>query len=244
MPRKPLKYVAELSHVREVSLLGAADLAFWTNMLKDEDLVLTENDSRAQILVTAADSTYLGMRFQEVSFSVLTDGDKGKKIAGAYLLQAFNSSRFFAFCERTLFSTPYCHADISVTCCPAFVQLIHAGEVVFRAAMTTHDSARSREPTRHGEDGWEGPVFLPRRRHYGRHDGKLFFAKIKGHTQVYPFLASQDSLLLRPSQRSDVIQALIDSHFACKEWVVREDATHAKSKTYARIKALAEITQK
>jgi hypothetical protein len=244
MPRKPLKYVAELLHVREVSLLGAADLTFWKNMLKDEDLILTEKESQAQILVIAADSKYLGMRFREVSFSVLTDGYKGIEFAGAYLLRAFNSSRFFAFCERTLFSTPYYHADVRVNCCPASVQIIQAGEVVFRAAMTADDSARSRAPTRHGKDGWEGPVFLPTGRLGGTRGDKLFFAKIKGHTQVYPFVPSEDSLLLRPSQNGDVVQALIDSRFACKEWIVREDATHAKSKTCGRIEALAELARK
>src|SRR3954464_10930250 len=45
MARKPLKYVAELSHVREVSLLGTADLAFWKSILKDEDLILAENNN-------------------------------------------------------------------------------------------------------------------------------------------------------------------------------------------------------
>jgi hypothetical protein len=78
----------------------------------------------------------------------------------------------------------------------------------------------------------------------GRRDGKFFIAKITGDTRVYPFLRSEDTVLLSPVRGSDVIQALIDSGFACKEWAVREDATHAKSKTYASIETLAELVRK
>ena len=38
----------------------------------------------------------------------------------------------------------------------------------------------------------------------------------------------------RPSPDSEFLQARRDSHFVAKEWIVREDATHAKSKTYKR----------
>jgi hypothetical protein len=184
----------------------------------------------------------MGMRFREVSFSILTSGYKGVEIAGAYLLQAFNSNRFFAFCERTLFSTPYSHAEVRVSCRPVFVKCIPAHEVIFQADMHADNSAPPREPVRRGVDGWEGPVFLPGGKGQETRDGKFFIAKITGDTRVYPFLPSADSLLLSRSQESDVIQALIDSRFACKEWAVREDATHAKSKTYASIEALTELS--
>ncbi len=97
----------------------------------------------------------------------------------------------------------------------------------------------AREPPRRGEEGWEGPVFLPESRR-----GKgLFFARIRGHTQAYPFLPGKDSVTIRPSPDSEVLQALVDSHFVAKEWVVREDAMHAKSKTYKRADVLAGMGQ-
>jgi hypothetical protein len=237
MPRKPLKYVAEISHVREVSLRGAADSAFWKNKLEHENLILAETDGQAQNMITAADAKYMGMRFREVSFSILTSGYRGVEVAGAYLLQAFNSNRFFAFCERTLFSTPYSHADVRVSCRPVFVKCTTTREVIFQADMHADYSAPSREPVRCGVDGWDGPVFLPRGKSRRRCDGKFFIAKITGDTRIYPFLPSEDTMLLSPARGSDVIQSLIDSGFACKEWAVREDATHAKSKTYASIEA-------
>jgi hypothetical protein len=244
MPNTPLKYVARLSHVREVALLGAADLDFWKHKLRDENLSLAEKDGRAQILITAADSKFFGVRFREVSVSVLIDSCQGVPIEGAYLAQAFNSFRFFAFCERNLFATPYDHAGVRVECCPPSVKVTKGGQVLFRAEMAADGSAVSRAPTRHAEEGWEGPVCLPRVKRRGGRDGKWFFAKIHGDTRAYPFLPSEDLLLLRPSPGSEVIQALIDSRFACTEWAVREDATHAKSKTYAGTEPLAELARK
>jgi len=62
----------------------------------------------------------------------------------------------------------------------------------------------------------------------------LFFARIRGHTQTYPFLPGTDSVAIRPPPDSALLRALRDSHFVAKEWIVRQDATHAKSKTYKR----------
>jgi hypothetical protein len=52
-----VKYVAELTHVREVSLRGTAEMALWKNRLMKEGLVPAEQDGRAQIMISAADMT-------------------------------------------------------------------------------------------------------------------------------------------------------------------------------------------
>jgi len=234
-----IKWAAELPHVREISLLGTADLGFWKDRLREEDLLPAESDGEAQLMIVAADSKYMGVRFRELSFSVLVcQVENGRRQDAAYLVRAFNSCRFFAFCERVFFSTPYCHGDVRVSASlPASIHLVKKGEVVFRAEMHTDASGLGRQPTRCGEEGWEGPVFLPESRR-----GKgLFFARIRGHTQAYPFLPGKDSVTIRPSPDSEILQALLDSHFVAKEWVVREDATHAKSKTYKRAEVLAGV---
>jgi hypothetical protein len=232
-----VKYVAELAHVREVSLLGTADLAYWRDRLRGEDLVPAGRDGRAQVLIVAADSKYLGVPFREVSFSVLVAEHRGVPADGAYLVRAFNSCRFFAFCERAFFATPYDHGDVSVSASlPVSVQLGLGGEVAFRAAMHADGS----EPAQLGEGGWSGPVFLPRGRR-GAGEGRLFVARIRGRTRTEPFVPSRDAVTLRPSPGCEVLQALVDSHFAGREWAVREDATHAKSKTYRRSDGLARL---
>lgn len=240
MLKKRVRWVAQLTHVREISLLGTASLAFWGEQLEKEDLVPAENDGKALILIVAAESRYRGVRFRELSFSVLVyHQEQGIQRDGAYLTGAFNSCRFFAFSERVLFSTPYHYGDVRLsTSFPPYIELLQGENVIFRAAMQADARELIGEPARIGEDGWEGAVFLPERRRKDR-QRKLFFARMCGHTRAYPFVDSQDTLTIRPPHGSAVLQALIDSHFAGKEWAVREDATHAKSKTYNRAEAFA-----
>src|SRR4051812_34281167 len=110
--KEEIKWAAELSHVREVSLLGTADGAFWTQRLRDEDLLLAHRDGKAQVMIVAADSKFMGVRFGELSISVLAS-DRANH--GAYLVHAWNSCRFFAFCERSFFATPYAHGEVQVS---------------------------------------------------------------------------------------------------------------------------------
>src|SRR5262249_38325691 len=111
-----VRFVAELTNVREVSLHGTADLAFWKGRLAKEDLHPAEHDGRAEVLIVAAEARFRGVRFRELNFSVLVAGhEEGVRSDGAYLVQAFNSCRLFAFCERVFFSTPYYPGDVRVS---------------------------------------------------------------------------------------------------------------------------------
>ena len=231
-----VKWAAELAHVREVSLLGTADLAFWKDRLLKEELLPAESDGRAQLLIIAADSKFMGVQFRELSFCVsVSRPDDGTRQDAAYLVRAFNSCRFFAFCERVFFSTPYYHGDVRVSASlPTAMHLVKNGEVVFAAEMGAALPGLGREPSRCGEDGWDGPVFLPQGRRRGGRQGKLFVARLRGYTRTYAFLPGTDSVAIKASPDSEVLQALRDSHFVAKEWIIRADATHAKSKTYKR----------
>ena len=62
----------------------------------------------------------------------------------------------------------------------------------------------------------------------------MFVARLRGYTRRYAFLPGADSVAIRPPPDSEVLQALRDSHFVANEWIIREEATHAKSKTYKR----------
>jgi hypothetical protein len=227
-----IKWAARLPHVREVTLTGTADRAYWTERLAAEGLAPTARDGRAQVLIVAADARFMGVRFREVSVSVLASEERGEdRREGAYLVQAFNSSRFFALCERRLFSTPYRHADVRVSAgALASVRVAQSGREVFRA-----DMAPGRKPTCDADGGWSGRVFLPRRAGAAR-PGRLFFAEIRGRTETYPFLPGKDVVTLASGDDGDggALRELVDSQFAAAEWAVRADATHAKSKTYDR----------
>jgi hypothetical protein len=228
-------YVAEPTHVREVSLMGTVDLAFWQNRLADENLVPAEQIGRAQVLIVAATMKYMAVRFTEVSFSILlSDRNNPLEQGGAFLVQAFNSFRPFAFIERVLFATPYRHAECRVSViAPISMQIVQRGEAFFRTAM-----AQGTNATAHNDDnGWEGPIFLPRNRRRSA-DGCMFFARARGRASRYLFKQSDDMLFLASSQAPEVIQLLRDSQFTPTEWIVREGATHGKSKTFRRSEGL------
>ena len=230
-----IKWAARLEHVREVSLLGTADLSYWMRQLEPEELFPVDYDGQAQIMIVGADSKFMGVPFREISFSVLVeppDNRFGRE--AAYLIQAFNSSRFFAFCERTFFSTPYSYGGTMVSAShPVSIKLSGIAGGLFDAQQ----QAVQREPLRCGDDGWEGPIYLPVKHRTGNRQGKLFFACIRGETKTYGFQRSQDRMTLTPAACTPVLQALHDSNFAPQQWAIRNDATHAKSKTYRRTAA-------
>lgn len=238
---KPVRYVAEVTRVREVSLLGSANLAFWRERLSAENLFPAERDGQAQIMMVGATMRFMGIRFTEISFSVLLSGHEAAAgQGGAFLFQAFNSSRLFAWCELVLFATPYRHGDCHVSVSsPISIQLMLGGELAFRAEMQTDSTKPPRQPLRMGEETWEGPVFLPRDCRGNAVKGRFFFAKMKGHTAACPFVRAADALFINPTPEAGMFRALLDSGFTGEEWLVRENATHGKSKTYARSELLA-----
>lgn len=149
------------------------------------------------MMLIAAEGVFHGIRFRELSISV----EQGER--EALLLQAFNSNRFFAWCERTFFHTPYVHAGVQVQTEPPSIAV---GDLI-RAEMLG-----PREPASAGEESWIGTVHLPRQR--------KFHAELSGFTRRYAFADRFETTL-------EVLQG-----FRPAEWIVREDATHRKSKTH------------
>ncbi len=109
--RPASQYSVIVHHVKEVSLYGSADLPYWRAFLQREGLVPLDDHGQAQLLLIAADMVWNRVRFTELSFSVaLARPGAPEQRAGMYLIQAFNSVRWFAWVERTFFQTPYYHA--------------------------------------------------------------------------------------------------------------------------------------
>jgi hypothetical protein len=230
------KYIAVLPHVREIALRGASDLAFWQDRLAEDHLSPVDFGGQAHVLLSAIESRFLGVRFREISITVFARraaGDGGQD--GLFLALAFNSSRFFAAIERAAFSTPYRHGRIRVdTGLPGSIALFEGPSATLSAAMAYDGPASNRQPIRVGADGWEGPIFLPSVGHGPRASGKWFFAKVIGHTRVYPFLPAVDQVKVGSGSSHDTLRRVIGSGFCGQEWSIREDAWHARSKTFGK----------
>ncbi len=219
--------------MRDITLRGTADLSFWQERLQREDLVPAADDGKAQLLLTAVDAKFMGLRFRELSIAVFVcEPDGGGEPVGVYLAHAFNSLRMFAFVERTFYHTPYYHANIRVeTRLPAAFEVSLEEGVILRAQMSADSTAATRQPSRSQEEGWEGPILLPRAD--SQKEGKLFFARLSGHTDAYSF-AARDAITLNGTPRAPIVEWLAESEFSPQEWTIRETGTHARTKSVDR----------
>ena len=209
-------YISTISDVREVALAGVADLDYWCDYLRPEALVPFEDDGRASLLLTGIESKFRGIPFRELSVSVLVEG------GGAYLAQAFNSSRLLAFAERVFFQTPYRLAGLGVDeHLPARMEVARGGHTLFEARMGSQ-----RPPARREDPVFEGPIYLPGSR-------KVFFARLSGAAGIYPFDPT-DRVTIASGSSGTLFTQLLESGFAGVEWLVRAGAVHARSKTYNR----------
>jgi hypothetical protein len=94
-----------------------------------------------------------------------------------------------------------------------------------RNVLKAEMSRAARDVTEENES-WEGAIFLPDTRRE-----KYFIGKLSGKSKVCPFTET-DLIELQPDAEHDVFELLINSGFAGKQWRMRSNAFHAKSKTY------------
>jgi hypothetical protein len=228
---RPLQWAAVVAPVREVTLLGSAELAFWRQRLRAAGLTPAAVEGRARIMLCAASARFKGITFRELSLSVLVSRQAdGRAVDGAYLLHAFNSIRLFAWFERTLFATPYFPADVQLrTELPLSISAAPTGQSPLMATM----GPGPRNPIRSGEEGFTGPLFLPPRR-TGVDAERFFVAEISGLTQVFAFDPARDTLALSPVNAPEAFRWLAESGIQGHEWHIRTAGRHAKSKTYRR----------
>ena len=220
----PVKYVAEIKNVREICLVGSADLEFWKTHLSPLRLAPINFAGHARVLVSCVKLKWMGIAFEELSIAIPIDSrDSGTQ--SIYLASAFNTSRLLAWCERTFFQTPYEHARITMR-----AEQPWSFELREDTLSTLAVHCQRVAPTAKVEDDWTGSIFLPVKGQ--RTKRKFFHAKLTGPVQVVPFAETFAELRLRPSMQQSAIGLLVDSHFAPSEWRVRPNATHARSKTF------------
>jgi hypothetical protein len=224
-----IQYAAEIKNVKEIVLFGTANLEFWQNHLQAENLFPYSPNGLAEFMISATELTYMGAQFRELVFSFLVceQADPGKP-SGFFLVHAFNSSRLFALLERSMFQTPYYHGNVQVADqIPASFKLNDGQGSTLNAKMSGAVSCLRGE-----DEMWAGPIYLPRR--MTKNPGGLFYAKLGGYAEIFPFSPSMDTLKFQASPQTPVLQWLIDSNFTGKEWHIRHNAEHSRSKTYMR----------
>ena len=231
MANDTIRYVAQINHVKEVILFGAADLPFWRERLSTQGLFPYDDKGQAALLITTTDLAWLGIRFQEMTVSVVvSQPEDGSRQDGFYLVRAFNSSHLLALAERTFFQTPYQHAQVQVEHQPPVSLALRGGSSpILRASMKG-----ARPLMRRADEQWEGTIFLPRDANPARAPDRYFHARLGGDTETYPFSSQTDLFELAPAAHDRAVQWLIASNFRAQEWRLRANATHARSRTFTR----------
>lgn len=214
---------AVVQDVQEVSLLGSADLAFWEEHLRAEGLRPAVHQGQARITVVATAARFKGVPFRELAITVAVAGED----EAGFLVHAFNTSRFFAFIERTCFKTPYYPGQVELgTETSAAFSASRDGQVLLRAEALP-DAGQSQADWL--PDRWEGRVHLPR-----RHGADwCFHAEMSGPSRRFAFDPEYDTLAISRADGVPVLGWLLESGFRGSEWLLRRHAVHAKSKTLA-----------
>jgi hypothetical protein len=230
------KFDVVVSPVREVSLVGYADLNHWRGKLAVHGLHPTEADGSAEMLLVACEGRFMGVRFRELSVSVFVAREAGSRGRdGVLLLRAFNSIRFAAFVERTMFHTPYYPQRVAVSPdVPAFVRLGRETDPILFASMADDESASDRLSVA-ASDGWQGPIYLPDLRDAAVGAERLFYGSLTGDTRSAAFDATRDTFRLGAKASDPIVPLLAEARFKPTQWILRACATHGKSKTIRRV---------
>ena len=226
---QPIQYTATIQNVSEVTLYGQAAASYWQARLEGCSFQPASTDGRVDILLSATSARYMGSPFMELSISLAIQGSAAP--SNFFLVQAFNSSAAFAWIERTFFQTPYYPAGLRVQGrLPAEIQASQGGRTILSAAMA---GGEARLPTASQDEDWLIPIFLPAGKARKPQVERYFYGKLSGMTHVYPFVPGKDTFDLQP-QAGTSLHDLKESGFTPKEWRIRPNAVHAKSKTYSR----------
>ncbi|MDX1961768.1 MAG: hypothetical protein SFX18_01365 [Pirellulales bacterium] len=235
-----ISYVAELKNVAEVTLIGTADLDYWQTILARANLQPRAVNGQAEMFISCARGKFWGCEFTEWSCSVAVEFTTGaERKEGYYLVAAYNSSAWFAWCERTFFGTPYQSATCVLQQDASHGQNVGtpAGQLWHARWVPDHGILPiARQPANSGEDGWAGPIFLPASKAGEQPGQTVFFARLWGQTETYPFLSEQDELVYTP-QPGTVFEQLRLSNFLAREWHLRRAAEHSRSATWRRDRA-------
>jgi hypothetical protein len=223
------RFIVEARHVTEVSLTGQADLSYWQACLQPHGLFPFTTTGQAGVVISATALYAMGRHTNELTIGVpACERPSGDTFDGMFLVQAFNSSRLFAWIERTFFATPYDLGRIELDDqVPARIGLTDAEGPVIQLQQ-----AAGAVPQHSQDEDWQGPIYLPRRKVGDRGPSQYFVARLAGSTEVYA--ADSTTVHFAPRPQWPALQWLLDSGWVAQTWRIRRDAVHARSRTFER----------
>lgn len=214
-----INYVTVIEPVYESTLVGTADLAPWQHLLASEGLPIASTNGRAELLLSAVDSKYKGIRFQEFSISIKVSDTR------YFLAHAYNSIGLFALAERKMFRTPYYQGTIHVE--QRQIMLRHGKTAVFQATLPPQVTSLNT-----ADECWELFIHLPNQLRQQPAVPHYFHARLEGRTDHYP--ADSVALTITPTPQDETLAMLERSNFRAESWNIRPTARHSKSKTYSQ----------
>lgn len=223
-----MKYVAEISDVREVTLMGASEFAPWEAELRPLGLTPLRRDDRAEMFVSVAAASWKGKRFREVAVGVsVSRSPDGESLDGYYMACAFHSSRLFAWIERTCFKAPHRAADVTLNeQVPAQFDIRCGGHCGIGASM-----GAAREPIREGDERWELPIYVPSRIGSDGAKRSYYYARARGLARIYEFDSANDVIVFNQGAGDREVAKLAECRFVGAEWLIRNNGVHARGKT-------------
>lgn len=218
-------YLVTIGGIREVSLVGSADAAYWRERLGKEGLFPYPGGEKVEITIGAAAIRWKGIDSLEFTLAVAVSDQEESVKKDYFLLIAFNSSPFFAWIERTIFLSPFFQNGI---------RLVERIPVSFgvnknKTWFISGQMGAQGRPGSTVDETWKGTYYLPGDLILGIR--RRFSARIEGRTTIYPFLNGLDNLWINPTSHRKVFNWLLESHFSPQEWKIRQDALHARSVT-------------
>lgn len=230
----PSRYPVTIQQVREVMVVGRADLAYWRERLEPEALWLRVVDGQAELAITATSAVWFGFPFRELTVSVsISRSPDGHTHDGFFLVQAYNNKSSFAWVERTMFKTPYDSGGIDLTTGSACGLALRRGDARILALRRGARQAMGPEL----ELDWEGPIIVPGRTE--RKPGQFFRARLAGRGRQATFVPGEDTWFVEADGADSVVRQLSESCFTPQLWQVREAAIHARTSSFDRNRILS-----
>lgn len=213
---QPIDYITVVEPVHEITLIGHIEYDRWKSLFQSEEFYPETQNNRIELVLSAVDSSYMGIRFKEFSVSFRLCKNE------FFLVDAYNSRRLFAWAERNFFATPYYNGHL-------LIQSHHLDIRKGKSRLMVASLPESAPVIEENHEVNEWKIWLPKKLRKQVNVPHYFHAKLEGHTQYYD--VASGSINFNKDSGISIFDDLNKSDFVLTHWLIREGAIHSKSKT-------------